>query len=277
LGPGARLPLDEFAALLAPDPAVHDPTKSVQETLREAADIGLLESRDEEEPRRFGLALSTPPEDARDGDIEAFFVRELRRLVLAPVNNAPLFGAARSQNAKSREFTRIQAWLLHQDPAHGSLNWADKVEHRNVQELQKKSLADGLVGNDVRWRAFRRWSLFLGLSRQDGHNGVIADPTKAVTDELAHLDDVPREIPLVDLRARLAERLPVIDGGVYRREVGQYMQADEDQRTVSPALAFALLRAQRAGSLRFERHADFSGGSFTVAQMAVTHVAFPDK
>jgi hypothetical protein len=292
LGTDVAFPLDDYLAMLAPAPAVNDgadPSLSARLTLREAVEIGLLESRGEDNPERYGLALPAPPEDADTGDAETFFVRALRRLILAPSNNEPLFndGQPRDQSdesvkdepldaSKSREFTRIQAWLLQQDPVRGPLSWADKEEQRNVQRIQGQYPNGGLVVNGTRWNSFRRWSLYLGLSRQDGHNAVIADPTRAVRDELDCLDGAPKEMALVDLRTRLAERLPVLDGGAYRKEVLEYVEVEEDVRAVSPTLALGLLRAQRAGTLRLERRADFGGGSLTVGQMPITHVLFTE-
>jgi hypothetical protein len=292
LGADVAVTLDEYVAMLAPASAVNDgadPRLSVRLTVREAVDIGVLEPRGEADPERYGLALPAPPDGADTHEVEAFFMRELRRAVFAPSNNDPLFAYDQRPGesdepvndrvldaSKAREFTRIQAWLLLQDPTRGSLSWAAKTEQRNVQRLQSQYPEGGLVINGTRWNGFRRWSLYLGLSRQDGQTAVIADPTRAVADELACIHDARGEMALVDLRTRLAERLPVLDGGTYRKEVLDHIDAEEDARSVSPALTLALLRAQRAGTLRLERRADFSGGSLTVGQVPVTHVVFAE-
>lgn len=289
LGADFAAKTDEYVAMLAPKQAVNegpDPSLSARLTVQEAVRIGVLSPRGETRDERYGLALPAPPDGADSQEVEAFFVRKLRDLVFARANNEALFaddeapeeGADRVEGerlstSRSCEFTRIQAWLLLRDPTGAALSWTDKDERSNVQRLQARYSNRDLVVNGTRWTSFRRWSLFLGLSRQQ-QNAVIADPTRAVADELADLDASSVEMALVDLRAQLAERLPVLDGGAYREEVLRYIQAEENPRAISPALALALLRAERAGKLRLERRADFGGGSLSVGQRAVTHVVF---
>ena len=277
-----------FVNLLAPQTAIDQgatPRLSAERTVKEAVSIGFLASVDE---GRYSLALPKPPKRASAEAADAFFVRELRRLVFLERNNEPLFqlgsgddegdddapgeesdGEPLSAN-HSREFTRILCWLLLQDPARPPLEWTGP-EDRNVQLLQGQYDGRDLVSNNNRWVNFRRWSQFLGFARDNGKNGLIPDPTVAVQDAVAELDASSSELPIVDLRARLADALPVIDGGVYRREVLSHLGVEESPDTASASLTMALLRLQGAGEIALERRADYRGGSLVVGTQPYTH------
>jgi hypothetical protein len=286
---------DGFVNLLAPKTAIDrgtTPRLSAERTVKEAVSIGVLEPVDE---GRYGLALPKPPKRASYEAADAFFVRELRRLVLVERNNDPLFqpgspdddGDDDDQNGESdgqplsanhsREFTRILCWLLLQDPARPPLEWTGP-EDRNVQQMQGQYDGRDLVSNNNRWVNFRRWSQFLGFSRDNGKNGLIPDPTTAVQDAVAELDAGASELPVVELLGRLAEALPVIDGGAYRREVLTHVGLEETPDVASASLSLALLRLQDAGVIGFERRADYRGGSLVVGTQPYTHAVMrPSK
>jgi len=288
LGSGFVASEQDYVAMLAPSPPINegeDPSLSARLTVEEATEIGLLEPRGEGANRRLGLALPIPPEGADGPEAERFFVRELRRLILRPANNSPLFPEEDADDeaegkrepawtVKSREFSRIQAWVLHQGPLGVALNFAQKDAHRNVQLLEGRYANRDLVGNATRWNSFRRWSLYLGFSRQTAQSAVIADPTEAVSDELVDIDDGSGEIALVDLRSSLAERLPVLDGGSYREDVLRHIGAQETPEDFSPSLSLALLRAERAGLLSLVHRADFAAGTPKVGSAPFTHAVF---
>ncbi len=284
---------DHLIALLAPTAAVHEganPRLSVRLSVKEAQTIGMLEPASKSDGR-LRLALSTPPDGCAPAAADALFVRELRRIVMAARNNEGLFGEGASQEdgaerekherlstTHAREFTRIQAWVLLGDPRAGSLFFTHhRNAQRNVQLLQDRYDATDLVVNGNRWTNFRRWSLFLGFSRHDHlagspKAGIVPDPTRAVRDELESIRSEATEMSLLELRDRLAERLPVLDGGSYRADVRRHVGAREDARLASPSLALALLRCERAKMLRFEARADFGGGTLTMGTRSYSHV-----
>jgi hypothetical protein len=284
----------ELVSLLAPAAAVHegaDPQRSARHSVTAAQGIHMLVPLSTHDSR-LRLGVPAPPDTSGPADAESFFVGELRRLVMASKHNTSLFGEAKAteegaererdeklSSTEAREFTRIQAWLLMQDPTKPSLFYAHKDPRRNVQQLQNLYSGRDLVVNSNRWTNFRRWSLFLGFSRQDRlagspKAGLVPDPTQAVRDEIDVVRAETREVPLVELRDRLAERLPVLDGGAYRREVRSHVGGADDPRIASPALALALLRCEQAKILDFATRDDFAGGRLTVGTNSYTHVRF---
>jgi hypothetical protein len=284
---GFAATIPEFVTLLAPQTAVKDgadPQLTALLSVREAVLIGLLE---ESQKSQYSLALPAPPKKATIEESDAFLVRHLRRLVLSEKNNKPLFAQSEGEEddvedstappldtSLSREFTRIQCWLLLQNPTRPPLEWAASDERRNVQLIQRGYAGRDLVRNGNRWTNFRRWSQFLGLSRQDGKGtgvGVVPDPTLAVIDEFKALELGKGELSLIDLREQLAETLPVLDGGRYRQEVLQYVEVSESADVASPSLALALLRLRSAGIITLDRRADFRGGSLVVGDQPFTH------
>jgi hypothetical protein len=71
------------------------------------------------------------------------------------------------------------------------------------------------------------------------------------------VDDI--ELPQADFFTRLADCLPIIDGGRYRLEVeAQIARSWRNQRSneVSPSLSAALLTLEAAGILRLETRSD---------------------
>jgi hypothetical protein len=282
-GPRFSATPEEYVALIAPDSAVNsgaNPLLSATRTVTEAISIGMLVPRGQGTKKTYKLGLAQPPNDVHPLEADAHLVRELRALIFAPQNNDKLFAPEAEHDpdaeadekdvlalVRSCEFTRIQAWLLVRDPAVGTLSWTGDGE-RSVEQWQARHR---LVSNASRWNNFRRWSLYLGLSRQDDKQGVYPDPTRAVLDELGEITTSGSEIPLVDLIGKLAERLPVLDGGVYRAAVLEHLGEDEDPLVTSPALALALTAAQAGGRLQLTQRDDFAGGSPTVGDAAYTH------
>jgi hypothetical protein len=289
LGDGASATSEEYVGLLAPASAITgaNPRLVATRTVRAAEELGVLVPANGKQT--VALGLPAPPPDASEEDVDRCFVRALRNLVMRRDNNSPLFGEADTKQddaprergetlatTQSREFTRIQSWMLFRDPTGASVLWSSTDARRSVQSLQRHYDGRDLVVNGNRWTNFRRWSSYLGFSRQTNDGGLLPDPTPAVVDELTDLRDGADELPLVDVRARLAERLPVLDGGVYRDEVRGHVTADEPDRALSPALAFALLRCEHAGLVTLTARADFGERALQVGARSVTHVVFAE-
>lgn len=295
MGPEATATTEQYVDLLAPAHAVvsgKDPKYAARATVKEAQRLGVLVG-DGNGDGPWRLKLSGPPPGSSDAAADQFFVRELRRLLLASQNNDPLFheGDPEDEEAEreaderlstrlAREFTRVQAWVLLRDPALPTLHMTYREDARSIERLQRRYEGRSLVVNSTRWASFRRWSMFLGFSRverlaaQRQQVGLIPDPTRAVVDELAEIATEAEELPLVDLRARLAEELPVLDGGRYQSEVADHVGTDERQdEALSGPLALALLRTEKSDALRLELRSDF-GRPVSVAGRPLTHVLF---
>jgi hypothetical protein len=284
--------LEELLELLAPTGIVgsgDNARLAAQRTIREATRLGIL-AHDPKSPDDYCLALPAPAAELDAVDAERFIIRRLRNLVFDQANNSDLFGTAGGATADSdgeqiagetlvttgaREFTRIQAWLYTHDPLGKAFIWggADK-QRRGVQQAQSQSR--NFVVNNTRWNAFRRWSLYLGLSRQDGATtaGVIPDPTVAILDELADLRGDTPQRPLSEFRTELGKRLPVLDTGAYRKAVLADLGQQDDEATLSRPLVLALTRLERRGLVTLEQLADYAGATFELGVRKVTHITF---
>jgi hypothetical protein len=115
-----------------------------------------------------------------------------------------------------------------------------------VQEHQF-SAGERVFSNDTRWGAFDRWATFLGFGRhlpRDGKDVLVPDPTSVVR-ELVPEILTPQRQEIGIVIEELGRRMPVLDGGGYRREVEARMKPEAVRSSgdlLSPSLAHALLR-----------------------------------
>lgn len=192
-----------------------------------------------------------------DGTVDyRAFRREVRRLTLAESSNQDFL---KPEPSGAADFTFAAAWLLSTDV------FADHFKDlESIQRFEQEQIApigEGessyAIQNDTRWSGFRDWMAFLGL----GWNAspFQLDPTEAVEDELDDIFAVQSDLTIDGFLQRLAERLPVLDGGEYfrrarKRARGSWRAIDDHE--ISPALTRALLRLREAGRIRFESRAD---------------------
>ena len=117
-----------------------------------------------------------------------------------------------SEGTRAADFTRALAFVLAQD-----IYTADFETHASVQALEQRQIRDAgrrMLQNDVRWNGLRFWGDYLGFFWVDHRRWP--DPTAAVREELPAVFGSARELPAVEFLRRLAERLPVLDGGRWR-------------------------------------------------------------
>jgi hypothetical protein len=113
--------------------------------------------------------------------------------------------------------------------------------------------------NNTRWPGFESWSSYLGFGRRIGRNYFI-DPTTAIKPHVAACLANGRDTEVRSFVEALADRIPVLDGGRYRRLVEEQLdpaawmapQAHE----VSSSLSRALLRLHEAGVIQLLDLAD---------------------
>lgn len=105
------------------------------------------------------------------------------------------------------------------------------------------------------------WGIFLGFLEPFA-GGMIVDPTQAVEPLLANIFIEKHRLPIRDFIAALADRLPMLDGGVYRQVVEPLLEEKGWQRPlenrVSASLSHALLRLEKGLQLILEQPADDS-------------------
>jgi hypothetical protein len=245
----AKSPLtpDELLDAVAPRGVVTDP-RMARVTFNRWLELGLFELDDSGD--RVLLVRTPQTEMKNDVDIVRATRSAACRCVLSEMNNTDLWAR---EGSRASDLTRSLAWLLAQD--------VYRLRFRDAQSLELKQVANDelrLMQNETRRNGLRFWSYFLGFMRQPGGGDV--DPTVAVRDMLVACIAPGEEMPAVEFVERLAQRLPVIDGGVYRRAVEAQLEKDAlpplQAGQLSTSLSRALLNLIMDQSLQFENRAD---------------------
>jgi hypothetical protein len=252
-------------------------TKGFEDTLTACMTINLTERRDD----LLRLHPDLPPA-ARDRKLrEAAFAPLVLELVLDDRINHGLWESTEG----ARDLTRAIAWWLAQNPLDPPLPWN---EPGGVDVAQDRQMASGdrIFSNDTRWGAFDRWSTFLGVASRFPRGNktiLLPDPTAAIRHVLSEVMPSSR-VPILDFVEQLAQRLPVLDGGSFRRAVEERMRPEAvhaSPEALSPSLSHALLRLRDEQLLRLEDLADAP----TKVQLArgfgpertISHVSPPEQ
>jgi hypothetical protein len=179
------------------------------------------------------------------------------RLVLAPENNPALTSDTINddEGSKASDCTRAAAWVLAQDPYSFPSKYRGGVESlQDVQGVDPRAFA-----NDTRWAGFAEWAVFLGLGWTAARIGFVPAPAFAVSAVLNDAFADATETGLESFLTRIAEVLPVFDGGRYRlaveSQIARPWHAARPNR-ISPSLSAALLSLEAKGSIRMETRSD---------------------
>ena len=178
------------------------------------------------------------------------------RLVLAPENNPRLQAGDSEDDEKSMasDCSRALAWILAQEPYSFPLVYAGVELLQSRQEVSPRVFA-----NDTRWQGLVEWAVFLGVGFTSTRSGLTVCPAFAVRTFLDEVFQKATELPQAEFFLRLAEALPIVDGGQYRMIVeAQTGRPWRSQRPseVSPSLSAALQALEAAGTLRLEMRSD---------------------
>jgi hypothetical protein len=244
----ARNPLtrENLLETVAPAGVAHEGGKMARQTLNRWVELGLFK-----EEESF-VSLTSPPEtEMRDHAEVALAARKAaRRCALAEENNREFWAA---QGAKAADLTRSLAWLLAQD--------VYRVGFRDLEHLELSQLSDSqsrLMQNDTRRNGLQFWGHFLGFVRQPGGGDI--DPTPAIRDVLPDCLGVGEEMPAFDFAERLAQALPVLDGGQWRYQVEARMEPNalpaKSEGQLSTSLSRALINLMLQEDLEFQNRAD---------------------
>lgn len=248
------LPKDRIIALCAPSTLYEkeDP-KHLGNTLRTWIKLGLfVESKD-------GISINP---DVPKGDLTPERLPAVARsTVLKRENNANFFD---KEGSGSADFTRLLAWSLMQDI------WEyDQTSDVVVAlRLDKQTKYDDVFKqNDTRWPGFKAWSQFLGFSWVPRHpnSKIEPDPTSAIISILPKLFTAGSTVEARELIQKLADAIPVLDGGEYRTQVeqrlgetsGEYSWCPLPPHQLSTSLSRALLRLREGGAVDFILRDDF--------------------
>ncbi|EKW1654918.1 MULTISPECIES: protein DpdG [Enterobacteriaceae] len=106
---------------------------------------------------------------------------------------------------------------------------------------------------------FLEFAFFLGFV-EPFMDGYLVDPTRAIEGVLDRVLENRGSLPAIDFISRLAEVLPMIDGGSYRQKVEPLITADnwtpKEPLHLSASLSQALVRLELAMTLKYEIRAD---------------------
>jgi hypothetical protein len=176
--------------------------------------------------------------------------KSVRCCALSQENNPDLWA---TQAAKAADLTRSLSWLLAQD--------VYRVKFADLEGLELDQLADPsvrLMQNDTRRNDLQFSGHFLGFVRQPGGGDI--DPTVAVRETLSDCIAPGEEMPAADFVLRLAEALPVLDGGKWRLAVESRLEPNAlpkmSEGQLSTSLSRALINLMLDERLQFENRAD---------------------
>jgi hypothetical protein len=201
-------------------------------------------------------------------------------LLLRPELALPLWsneGVVTEDNiGRSADLCRGLAWTLAQDI------YTLPSNYNEVDDVVRSQIEVGrfIFMNDTRWTGLRTWARYLGFASGEG-TGLFFDPTIIVRAHLKEVINVNESLPAEEFVARLAARIPVLDGGDYRLEVEQALKKQTWRPPatdhLSSSLSFALRRLQKQGAIALETMADAGSrlaltGQFGRTWQDFTHV-----
>lgn len=238
---------DEVLEAVAPVRVAHDDGKMARQTLNRWTELGLFAEVD------GVVRLSETPGSPLDSESGLLFATRnaARRCALDPLNNPDLWAR---QSAKAADFTRSLAWLLAQD--------IYRTGFKDLESLESEQVADPevrLMQNGTRRNGLQVWGHFLGFIRQPGGGDV--DPTVAIRESLDEcLGTGGDGAPATDFVQRLAEVLPVLDWGKWRRAIESRLNPDAlpamSEGQLSTSLSRALVNLMLNEQLEFTNRAD---------------------
>jgi len=243
---------DRLLALCGPE-TITDGSQ-VRQTLNTWLELGLFQ----ESNGKISLENKIPKSD-RTLDRLPFV---LRKLLSAPENNQRFWEIDESRAA---DFTRGISFLLAQDVYDFECSsWPDAQARIALQVPADQSL---FIQNDTRWSGIRAWASFLGFGHINAKGRFILELTTAVRDALPEIFKKERTLDAFMFLTRLAEVLPVIDGGEYRLQVEERLRQTKGPSAWQPppngqlstSSSRALMALISTGHLTAETASDSSG------------------
>jgi hypothetical protein len=178
-----------------------------------------------------------------------------RRFVLQEQHCLPLWGDGEDPTEKgvgrAADLARGLSWALAQD----IYNLPEGGKDIEALDQSQAATARFIFLNSTRWPGLRPWARYLGFG-----SSFLFDPTEAVRDELPHIMGKGETMAAEVFIEALGARLPVLDGGVYRKEVEANLRPDRwrgpEPGHLSMSLSMALRRLELDGTIKLETLAD---------------------
>lgn len=255
------IPREDLLETVAPDGVVHEAGKQARQTLGRWIELGLFAQSSD------GIELTQRP--SRRASSDSDLIAQVRAAACAralhPENNMDLWA---TESARAADFTRSIAWVLAQD--------VYRPLYANLETLERSQLVDGtpaLMQNDTRRNGLKAWGQFLGFLRPLTKSEIEVDPTTAIRDVLPTLLPPGQGMAVADFVDELARKLPILDRGVWRREVQAHMRPDAIppliEGQLSTSLSRALLNLMRNEEIFLENRADTRSGVVLTGQGGV--------
>jgi hypothetical protein len=157
----------------------------------------------------------------------------------------------------ARDLVRVFSWFLNLDVLGAPYVYSKSAN--SLERLQLEQTDENLIMNDTRWLPFVRWGRYLGLlSEMSMYSGagrsdsaVIPDPTVALRSVLPRCVPVGEWVPLSTVLNAIAEELPVLDGGIFRRAIQDH-GAPEWDTDCSPSLSLAFEHLRASGDIELD-------------------------
>lgn len=244
---------DELLEAVAPEGVVKDEGKQVRQTLRRWTELGLFIETENM------ISVLDRPSKVSTGVLQtlAFTRRIACKYALSDENNQEFWAA---EGARAADLTRTLAWMMAQDAFRTRFGDLERLESEQIENSDRR-----LMQNSTRKTGVGYWAEFLGFSRQPGGD---IDPTVAVRDVLPEILGPGEGMSARDFVDRIAEQLPVLDGGRWQTavlaEVSESALAPLQSGQVSTALSRALLCLRATGELLLQNRAD-TGSSIVLS------------
>jgi hypothetical protein len=182
-----------------------------------------------------------------------------RRLALQEQHCLPLWapgGEVTEEGAgRAADFARGLSWVLAQDIYNLPAS-ADDIEALERGQVPSPHF---IFQNKTRWPGLRVWGRYLGFASGEESNFLL-DPTEAVRDELSAILGKGETMAAEVFLDELSTRLPVLDGGRYRKEVEASLRPESwrppAETQLSMSLSMALRRLDLNGTIVLESKAD---------------------
>lgn len=172
-----------------------------------------------------------------------------------------------SEENKSADFCRAQAWALAQDVYIFPKSWKEVETLARLQGVEHASKANEnctpekpiLFGNSTRWNGLTSWSEFLGFGNSL-FGSFSVDPTEAIRPYLNEIMPSKESLPIADFVDAISQRLPVLDGGVFRKLVEEKISTSKwdspKANELSTSLSRSLLRLSADNTIKLEKKSD---------------------
>jgi hypothetical protein len=252
---------DELVETVAPKGVANEDGKQARQTLGRWIELGLFAEAGD------GIELAERPPQRLESD--AALIAQVRTAARARAlhqdNNADFWA---TENSRAADFTRSIAWVLAQD--------VYRPLYATLEALEGRQLVDGtpaLMQNNTRRSGLKAWGQFLGLLRPVLKSEIEVDPTLAIRDVMSSILQPGQSLPVANFIDELGMQLPVLDGGVWRREVQAHMRSDAlppmAEGQLSTSLSRGLLNLMRNEEIFLENRADTRSGVVFTGQAGV--------